>query len=405
MNKLKKEFPNRALEIVGVKNIDDLLSRRNLIEIKSQNLIFWGANKLVKNRLALSLLTILIMVLGFIYLLTLDNNPNTIELLKDKLLVKNKFNKILWTKNYSYNQKIYEKYPNFFYNKFKILDIDFDGKNEVIITELKKVNAPDPNIYLFDFKGNEIWKYSHRDSVETLNEKFTGLFTVKGIIDTIRAKDRTELLLYIQHKNYYPSGILKLDLRTGKKISDILWPPGGIGTATLLDIDNDGKKEIIAGCISNGLNKAAIFSIEHDKLKGTFPTTKNYTFLNMELADFEHYIIIKQSDFGKHIFPKYNSIHEPPRLIDQELSVNIFEGKPLLSRINFGYTVRFDTAFKLKEIIIGDVSIMIRDSLVNAGKLQPPLTDTPEFHDSLLSNIEYWNGERFLKYFPKTKQQ
>ncbi|MCB9249465.1 MAG: hypothetical protein H6613_13410 [Ignavibacteriales bacterium] len=51
------------------------------------------------------------------------------------------------------------------------------------------------------------------------------------------------------------------------------------------------------------------------------------------------------------------------------------------------------------QTIIGDKFVVFRDKLINDGILNPPYTDAPEFHDSILNGIEYWNGKKFVKYF------
>ncbi len=45
-----------------------------------------------------------------------------------------------------------------------------------------------------------------------------------------------------------------------------------------------------------------------------------------------------------------------------------------------------------------------RDSLVVKGILNPPLTNTTEYFDSLKKQLRYWNGAKFVtaeEYFKK----
>lgn len=48
------------------------------------------------------------------------------------------------------------------------------------------------------------------------------------------------------------------------------------------------------------------------------------------------------------------------------------------------------------EIIVGNGFRVMRDSLVVHGKLKPPLTDTDEYCNLLISQIKYWNGKEFV---------
>ncbi len=138
-------------------------------------------------------------------------------------------------------------------------------------------------------------------------EIFTGSFESHGIIDTVQVGSRTELFAYFQHHNYYPTCIIRLDLITGERLGNALWHPGAIGGAVIMDWNQDGKKEIIAGGASNGMHSAYLFSIDVDKLTGTFPSSEEKRFLNMELADFNKYILFPMTDYGKLMFPNYNA--------------------------------------------------------------------------------------------------
>ena len=60
------------------------------------------------------------------------------------------------------------------------------------------------------------------------------------------------------------------------------------------------------------------------------------------------------------------------------------------------YLINMD--LKNIEIVPGDAFRIKRDSLVRAGILKYPLTDTPEYCKLLLSQILYWNGKEFIKY-------
>ncbi|MCB9247157.1 MAG: hypothetical protein H6613_00725 [Ignavibacteriales bacterium] len=232
----QKKYPNRNLEIIGVSNLNEIFNRRDIIEIKKQNPISWGSKKVLKNKIAVTSLAALLTILGFIYF-DKDVNPVSVEIVKDAFLVKNSKNEILWKKETVLLEA--QQYGFAPYNFYRILDVDNDGKNEVIFVHLNNYKS----LALFNYKGELKWDYNHKDSVETSYEKFIGNFYFNGIIDTVHSDNKIAILAYCQHQNYYPNGILKIDCKTGKPFGDILWHPGGITGAVLHDLNNDGKKK------------------------------------------------------------------------------------------------------------------------------------------------------------------
>ena len=393
LKKLNEIYPERILRLVPVTNINDFINRRDLIGIKKQNLIKWGGNKLIKNR-ALLVVFILFSLLSIsFYYFNQDSNPSKLELVNGRFLIKNKQDKVLWFKETTLSDAYRSKVV--IWNKYRFYDMDSDNKNELLIVSI----ADSPKLHLFDDDGKLIWSYLHEDSLSTTTEKFTGHFVSYGILDTIHSNNGIEVLVYVQHNTFYPTGIVKLDLKTGEKIGNILWHPGSITGGIIMDWNQDGKKEIIAAGTSNGMNRAYLFSIDVDKLNGTFPTSSNYQFLNMNIAKMNKYILFPKTDYAELFFPKYNAATHAPVLWNTNiLSLSISEGNASAIDADFGYQVRLNRKLEPVNCIVGDGRSTIRDKLVNESKLNPPLTDSKEFLNTIMENIEYWNGEKFVKF-------
>jgi hypothetical protein len=403
LRELLKKYPKRKLEIIPILKISDALFRRDLISIEKQNIISWGSKKVIKNKILFSLILIIVLlVLGFYYL-NFDANPVSIQLKDKKYLIKNSKNKILWTKNASLKDIFFNKNEDGLLgspkNIYRILDVNDDGKNEVLLT-YSEAEAP---LILYDSQGEVIWKYQHFDSLETINEKFVGRFDITGIIDTIHEGNTKQVLIYSQHENYYPNGIMKLDLSTGLKVNDILWHPGGITGAILVDSDRDGIKEIIAVGISNGMKRAFLFSINHNNLSGTFPTSKNLRFKDKDLALFNHYLLFPQTDIGSYYYDKYNAVLTAPIYSNNKFILRINEGNADIHLNKSWYLLELNNNFEPVRVVVGDDVVYKRDKLIKDGILSEPFTATNEFKNSILKNIEYWDGKRFTNFNKFTK--
>ncbi len=129
---LKKEFPERKLEIVGVTTLDDLLNRRNLVDIRKQNPVVKVGKIAKKNALSFTFATLLIAVFIFSGLWDFDDNPAMLFNERNVLYVKNQNGKVLWTKEMVFDIKT--ETGNKIPFSQKIVDIDNDGINEILIS-------------------------------------------------------------------------------------------------------------------------------------------------------------------------------------------------------------------------------------------------------------------------------
>ncbi|MCW8850327.1 MAG: hypothetical protein OQJ81_10155, partial [Melioribacteraceae bacterium] len=103
--------------------------------------------------------------------------------------------------------------------------------------------------------------------------------------------------------------------------------------------------------------------------------------------------------YAELFFDKYDALSEAPIVLNNDLiSIGIAEGNASSIDAEFGYQVRLNRNLDPINCVIGDGSVLIRDKLVKEGKLNPPFTDSKEFLDSIMRNIEYWDGQKFVKY-------
>ncbi|GIK21385.1 MAG: hypothetical protein BroJett005_07990 [Ignavibacteriota bacterium] len=185
LDELKKEFPERDLRIIGIEDINDLLNRRNIVEIKKQPIAV-RTEKFIKKNWASAAVTILLtIILSFIFVLDFDDNPNYIMPDSQRVHIKNKKGRILWTK-YLGVAKDLLTHPGYINSLIKIVDINSDGENEVIICGEQDSNTGVPinssMVWCYNAFGKLIWQYSFDDVITRGNESITE-FSI-SLIDT-----------------------------------------------------------------------------------------------------------------------------------------------------------------------------------------------------------------------------
>lgn len=156
---LKELYPNRDLQIIGIIDLQDLLDRRNLIDIKLQNPIMRSI-KYAKNNWVVSLLITLLLFLSFYYYqINYDDLPAILHRDGQTLFVENKSGKVLFHKSFAYNK---DNINNFWFLKnFQLFaDINNDGKKELLtsneLLEIQENGTKSGSINCYDYKGYKI---------------------------------------------------------------------------------------------------------------------------------------------------------------------------------------------------------------------------------------------------------
>ena len=398
---LKETHPQRNLKLVPIRTFYDLLDRRSLIDIKKQPAIIRAGRSVWKNRIASLAVFMLVCVLSFFAMHDLDNNPAIIDFQSNTVLIKNKLGRLLFEKEMDVT--LSNAMSSGAKNQFvRLIDIDKDGINEVLICKEKLTDSEKTtgfgSIFCYDNKGVKKWQYCSNDSVKTIVKTFKNTFVI-GLIDTLTESRKTALYLFACDVLEFPSAIFKIDLLTGNRLGSALWNPGSIYSALIKDIDNDGQREIVVGCVNNALRCPCIFSVKTSNLYGMNYYTREYHLVGIEPSKLEHCLFLPKTDYSVYRKEDINAVVAgslTDNTNENKLMLNVREGKEF-ELAHLVYKLSYD--FKQTEIIVGANLRVRRDSLVARGLLPLPYTDTAtnEYTNFLKSEILSWDGKIFTK--------
>jgi len=401
-DELKSLYPGRRLKILGVSDISDVINRRDIVNIKKQNLFVKSSKDVIRNWKVSLLIAFLLSAFSYFLIGDLDDNPASVTFDGSKIYIKNAKGRVLWDKNYILSKMLVLD-VNFHKRLYKIVDADKDGKNEVLLTgqHMEQFNNSfdDGCIACFSYRGNLLWKYSFREAVMTCRDTFTSKYSL-SIVDTTSLKHRKVVVLFTSHSMYYPYAFIKLDLKTGEKLQGELWHSGHMLSAIIKDIDNDGIPELIAGGCNNGYKRACLAIVKLNQMDGILPSTREKTFLNKKAAKYEKYILLPRSDYNKLVYylnsVPYNYLFDvkgekiiqfgTEEGVDQERSCILYW---------------FNYSFNSVNIIFGDQFVYKRDILVDKGLLSKPYTGAKEYYNTIRNSIDSVRYEDFLKEFER----
>jgi hypothetical protein len=408
LNELKERYPYRKLRITGIEDFEDLINRRNLVDIRKINPVIRAGKLALKHSLSIILvlaLTVIILISG---LIDFDDNPKVIKYENQHLRVYNQNNKLIWTK------KVGALGDDFLdLNSIKrhfgiIRDVNGDGENEIIITNTILGPHPDnfdlSTITCYDKNQNQIWKFNFEYQISTKNINFPSAF--RAFLFQIHKKNDKEILYIAMQNEYFPCAVFGIDILTGRRVTDIFWHSGHL-TDGLIFIDSfsDREKILLAG-VNNGFESTVIIVLDLDSLSGQAIAPENYILKEIPLANIDKYILIPPSDYSTYSGSRYNAPVIGGLLYKKkENSFRIGISEETVQGVVGGQIYYyFNADLSINFIETGDNFQHDRDRLVKEGKLSPPLTYTEEYFNILRNNIKYWDGERFvnhLEYFEK----
>ena len=306
---LQKIYAKRNLKLIPVDDISDVLNRRDVVDIRKQKLVVRTGKFVKKNWLSAVVTVLLAILFGYLYVVDWDDNPAIIESNGFTLLVKNKNGRILWSKKVDLPKDVSWR-KRLLDNFCSILDTDGDGKNEVLFTGslvIEREKFIDQKLICFNFQGDTIWTHSFVDRVESQREVLKPYYNIE-IMDTVSLDERKSLYLVSTNSYSFSSAIFRVDPINGERLPGIIWCSGQTVDAMIKDIDNDGRRDILAIGVDNGFEEIVIFAFKIDTLSRVLPSTNDYIIKNFPLVYLKNYIRLPKTDYDNYLHMRMPSI-------------------------------------------------------------------------------------------------
>ena len=410
LRKLKIKFPNRELKLIPLEKYSDLFTNLEIVEIirlKLRNKIkanYTQYHNYVNIFLSLLILVILIVLATNYVIPALDDNPVSAGIVEDQFVAFNKYGKAIWKSGLLNEcEKKTVQIPSLRDHRIIVNDIDNDGNNEILYLRSDDNNSIN-NRTLFCLTGKDgiKWKFIAPKMPEYYgNEECSDKTQLMSInIFYNKVTGRKEIILNGHVCELFPAYLFVVDFR-GKLISEY-YHPGAIHYVKCIDIDSDGKDEIIFDGVNNDFDKHAFIAvIDPNNLEGSAPGRRLPP--NVMISKINKYILLPKTDICKFtasvqseaglfeyngkllsVYVNENNLYDVLKPLSNEnapLSV-IFTFDRYMNPVSFGTSSEWDGRY---------------NELLAEGKIKP-ITDWKEYKDSILGEIKYWDGDKFVKY-------
>jgi hypothetical protein len=393
IEEMKTKYPERKISVMGVSSVSEIINRRDIIDIRREKLIKRVNNFAKRNPLSIIAPIITLLILFAYSTVVWDVNPATYDMKGETLRIKNMVGQTLWTQKMSFSVDNVSG-TDLQYRCCRIVDINNDGKNEVIVSlassgEMTN-NQLAASVICFDRQKTKVWEYTFRDIVTTESIQHSTSY-LTYLIDTLT--ENGSKIIYCIGRNIplYPNAVYKIDVQTGMRVDSVntLWHSGGICYAVLGDFNRDGRNELAAAGVNNGLERAFFFTIDIDKMNGQLPTAAYYTFNGILQADYSSYILFPQTDYSYFYRNRMNvATHLYYYSSTREFIVSVREDY-LNSEVQSGLVYSISDDLKVKMVDCDDLFSFQRDDLIRKGKFKGPLTNSAEFFNDLKGKVIY----------------
>ncbi|KAA0253615.1 MAG: hypothetical protein EDM75_11540 [Chlorobiota bacterium] len=398
--KLQEKWPNRSLDLTVVNSVSDILNRRDIVQISKRPIKERVKATARKHKYTSLVLIPVLVLLGFLYAREFDTNPVSFDLDGTNLMIKNKFGSVLWSNTVHPNVEK-EMTEDGLKIKVRIIDIDNDGVNEVLYTsdliELHK-SLYFSSIRCFDGRKREIWQFTFQDTVSSPKENnIPGDYNLH-MMDTISLGGRKLLMVVANSAPTFPAALFYIDPKTGKKVGGAIWNAGFIDQVAIADINGDGFRDRIFSINDNADLIIKIVAVPMDFAEGMIKTRSDYMLYGKTPVHLLLEIKLPATDYMQKI-EGANRDRFPPSSIqcDDEGKISFMARYSARKKENM-YLLSLDSkTHELSYFIWGGYRI-IRDSLVNAGKLPLPYTDTKEYTDNLKNQVRYKLDGKWVTY-------
>lgn len=157
---------------------------------------------------------------------------------------------------------------------FLIQDITGDGRSEVLFYPQDIDGRSAGGLFVFDARGRLLWTYDPGRAIrfgpQIYSEDFPGAIATFDLNDD----GRHEILVVAHSLGYFPTVVSLLDAE-GRLLGEY-WNSGQIADVNAVDLDGDGRKEILLAGVNNEYRSGFLAVLDTTDMGGASPQQNPY---------------------------------------------------------------------------------------------------------------------------------
>jgi hypothetical protein len=391
LRELEQATPHRRLELTGAADLGHVAEDPRLVPFQKLSAPTFAVRRAWRAKRSIwvevPLLLVLLAILYSVVLHWLDRNPSSLRITGSTIEAVNRYDHPLWSKSFADCGSLD---PN---TSWAVVDLNGDGNNEILFApNATKPSARSGWMFAYSSSGDSLFSCDCAVRFEypndTIPEGRPDLYFGPSIkVRRIKGELR---IITVAQKNYPARSHIKMWDPTGRQLGWYV-NSGGAGLHQLMDIDADGRDELIMAGFANRMKACCFFALPSDSFRGVSPpyakNSNGYDLSWVKRGNQTAYVIFPPTDVCRHdMRQEYQGGAIATLLPGGGLGVQVMESPVDSGAATLDYY--FSSRLRVSEVMMSDPYRKRRQTLINSGAIE----NIPEekFLASLLGRVTYF---------------
>jgi hypothetical protein len=380
---LEAIYPHRNLQLVGVGSLREIFYDRRLTHIKRPGAIRYLAQRIWRRKRAVAALVFaaLLLTIARLWYGPIDKNAASWQVDSDAIVVRNEAGSVLDRIRISKESAASAVIPgaeNFGRKIADIGDVDGDGRHELIWASSPDGDPDAPSVVFCAAPGRDhiLWSHSLHVPLHFPNQPdvASGTFHWYRVQAEDYDGDGSSEVFIIARSSGFASILVRLDGRTGRE-SGLYVHCGHLNDMKVIDLDNDGRREIILCGVNNSMRAACLIALDPAHIGGYSPFAPGYEVDDIAPAQELAYVLIPRTIVGEQFSRqvKYNiaqsiAVHDSGKVIEIGVRDAFVNAQAVEDHLSSTVYVAFDRTFKPVGFRTGDDFDTLFSDFISRGK-------------------------------------